>query len=54
MVDGFASHLGVDEERIDKRIEDDQEETRMEQAARHDALNDEFARFIDEQDDDNL
>ena len=54
MVDGFASHLGVDEELIDKRIEDDQEETRMEQAARHDALNDEFARFIDEQDDDNL
>ncbi len=51
-VDTFTSPIGIDEDMILSQIENDQEEARLENSARHDALNDELARLIDEQDND--
>lgn len=51
-VDSFVSTVGVDEELIGTQIENDNEEARIEATARHEALNDELARLIDEQQND--
>lgn len=50
-VDTLASPIGIDEDLIGKRIENEREEARIEETARLDALNDALAHFMDEQED---
>lgn len=50
--DVFVSSNGIDEELIGAKIENDNEEARIERTARHDAFNDEWSRFLDEQEND--